>query len=136
VFGRGDNPVNFVSAADVAALTALTVTDPGLRGQVLELGGPDNLTFNQLAALVQEVTGRRGTVRRIPRPALQAIAWAAAAVRPALARQARAALAMDTLDMTFDPTPTRQAFPDLPDTDIRLALKDLLKGKRREPRPG
>jgi len=38
--------------------------------------------------------------------------------------------------MTFDPTPTRQAFPDLPDTDIRLALKDLLKGKRREPRPG
>ena len=136
MFGRGDNPVNFVSAADVAALTALTVTDPGLRGQVLELGGPDNLTFNQLAALVQEVTGRRGTVRRIPRPALQAIAWAAAAVRPALARQARAALAMDTLDMTFDPTPTRQAFPDLPDTDIRLALKDLLKGKRREPRPG
>jgi len=136
VFGRGDNPVNFVSAADVAALTALTVTDPGLRGQVLELGGPDNLTFNQLAALVQEVTGRRGTVRHIPRPALQAIAWAAAAIRPALARQARAALAMDTLDMTFDPTPTRQAFPDLPDTDIRLALKDLLKGKRREPRPG
>jgi len=136
VFGRGDNPVNFVSAADVAALTALTVTDPGLRGQVLELGGPDNLTFNQLAALVQEVTGRRGTVRHIARPALQAIAWAAAAIRPALARQARAALAMDTLDMTFDPTPTRQAFPDLPDTDIRLALKDLLKGKRREPRPG
>ena len=136
MFGRGDNPVNFVSAADVAALTALTVTDPGLRGQVLELGGPDNLTFNQLAALVQEVTGRRGTVRHIARPALQAIAWAAAAVRPALARQARAALAMDTLDMTFDPTPTRQAFPDLPDTDIRLALKDLLKGKRREPRPG
>ena len=136
MFGRGDNPVNFVSAADVAALTALTVTDPGLRGQVLELGGPDNLTFNQLAALVQEVTGRRGTVRHIARPALQAIAWAAAAIRPALARQARAALAMDTLDMTFDPTPTRQAFPDLPDTDIRLALKDLLKGKRREPRPG
>ena len=30
VFGRGDNPVNFGSAADVAALTALTVTDPRL----------------------------------------------------------------------------------------------------------
>ena len=49
VFGRGDNPVNFVSATDVAAVTALAVTDPGLRGQVLELGGPDNLTFNQEA---------------------------------------------------------------------------------------
>ena len=136
VFGRGDNPVNFVSAADVAALTALAVTDPGLRGRVLELGGPDNLTFNQLAAIVQETTGRRGTVRHIPRPALQAMAWTAAAIRPALARQARAALVMDTLDMTFDPTPTRRAFPDLPDTGIRLALKDLLEGKRRVCRPG
>jgi uncharacterized protein YbjT (DUF2867 family) len=58
VFGRGDNPVNFVSAADVAALTALAVTDPGLRGHVLELGGPDNLTFNQLAAIGQRPSAR------------------------------------------------------------------------------
>jgi uncharacterized protein YbjT (DUF2867 family) len=130
VFGRGDNPVNFVSAADVAALTALAVTDPGLRGQVLELGGPDNLTFNQLAALVQEATGRRGAVRHIPRPALHATAWTAGVINPALARQARAALAMDTLDMRFDPTPTRRAFPDLPQTGIRLALKDLLEDPR------
>ena len=136
VFGRGDNPVNFVSAADVAAVTARAVTDPGLRGQVLELGGPDNLTFNQLAAIVQEITGRRGTVRHIPRPALQAIAWLTTAIKPALARQARAALTMDTLDMAFDPAPTRRAFPDLPETDIRAALKDLLEDKRHERRPG
>jgi NADH dehydrogenase len=128
VFGRGDNPVNFVSATDVAALTALAAIDPGLRGQVLALGGRDNLTFNQLAALVLESTGRRGTVRNIPRPALHATAWLAAGIRPALARQARAALAMDTFDMTFDPAPTRRAFPDLPQTDIRLALNYLLEG--------
>jgi uncharacterized protein YbjT (DUF2867 family) len=127
VFGRGDNPVNFVSAADVAALAALAVTDPGLRGQVVQLGGPDNLTFNQLAGIVQEATGCSGTVRHIPRPALHAMAWTAAVIKPALARQARAALAMDTLDMTFDPTPTRRAFPDLPETGIRLVLKDLPK---------
>src|SRR6185503_3088934 len=45
VFGRGRNPINFVSATDVAALTARAATDPGLRGQVLELGGQDNMTF-------------------------------------------------------------------------------------------
>jgi uncharacterized protein YbjT (DUF2867 family) len=66
VFGRGDNPVNFVSATDVAALAARAVTDPGLRGQVLELGGPDNLTFNQVAAILQEGTGQPGTVRNSP----------------------------------------------------------------------
>ncbi|MBO0814323.1 MAG: NmrA family NAD(P)-binding protein [Actinobacteria bacterium] len=105
VFGRGDNPVNFVSVTDVAALTALAVADPGLRGRVLELGGPDNLTANQFAAILAETAGRRGTVRHIPRPALLAMAWLAAAVKPALARQARAALAMDTLDMTLRPRP-------------------------------
>jgi len=126
VFGRGDNPVNFVSATDVAALVSHAVTTPGLRGQVLELGGPGNLTFNQVAALLQETTRRPATVRHIPCPALHAMAMAAATVKPALARQARAALAMDTIDMTFDVSPTRRAFPDLPNTDMPAALKELL----------
>ena len=125
VFGRGDNPVNFVSAADVATPAELAVTGSGLRGQVLELGGPDNLTFNELAATVQETTRRLGTVRDIPRHAVQAMAWLTAAIKPALARQTRAALAMDT----FDPTPTRRAFPDLPETGIPLALKSLFAAK-------
>jgi uncharacterized protein YbjT (DUF2867 family) len=102
------------------------VTDPGLRGQVLELGGPGNLTFNQLAAIMQEVTGRRGGVRHIPRSALHTMAWLTAAIKPALARQACAALFMDTHDMTFDSSATRRAVPDLPHTDMRSALKELL----------
>jgi len=126
VFGRGRNPINFVSATDVAALTARAATDPGLRGQVFELGGQDNLTFDDLAGLVQEAAGHSGTVRHIPRPALRAMSWLAAPVRPALARQARAALAMDTLDMTFGPGPARQAVTDLPETSARQALKELL----------
>ena len=126
VYGRGDNPINFVSATDVAALVSQATTSPSLRIQVLELGGPDNLTFNELAAILQETTGRRGTVRHIPRPVLQMMAWLTAAMKPALARQARAALAMDTIDMSFDPTATRRAFPSLPDTDMPSALKDLL----------
>ena len=126
VFGHGDNPINFVSATDVAALVGLAATQAGLRGQVVEIGGPDDLTFNQVAATVQEATAGHGTVRHIPRPALQAMACLTPAIKPALARQARAALAMDTLDMTFDSTATRQAFPGLPNTDLPSALKELL----------
>lgn len=123
VFGRGDNPVNFVSADDVAALVSQAATSPGLHGQILELGGPDNLTFNQVAVILREAAGCRAAVRHIPRPALQVMAWLTSAVRPALARQARAALAMDTIDMSFDPAATRRAFPDLPNTGMPAALK-------------
>jgi uncharacterized protein YbjT (DUF2867 family) len=126
VFGRGDNPINFVSATDVAALISRAATDPGLRGQVLEIGGPDNLTFNQVAAILQESAGRPATVRHIPRPALRAMALVTTAIKPALARQARAALAMDTLDMTFDSTRAPRAFAGLPNTDMPSALKELL----------
>jgi uncharacterized protein YbjT (DUF2867 family) len=126
VFGRGDNPINFVSATDVAALVAHAAASSGLRGQLLELGGPDNLTFNQVAVILQDTTGRRGTVRHIPRPALRVMGWLTAAVKPALARQARAALAMDTIDMSFDPGPTRRAFPDLPDTGMLSVLREVL----------
>jgi uncharacterized protein YbjT (DUF2867 family) len=126
VFGRGDNPINFVSATDVAALVSQIVTNPGPHGRILELGGPGNLTFNQVAAILQDTAGRRGAVRHIPRLALRAMAVATARPKPALARQARAALAMDNIDMCFDPAPTRRAFPDLPNTDMPSALKELL----------
>ena len=52
--------------------------------------------------------------------------WLTAAIKPALACQARAALVMDTRDMTFDSSATRRAVPDLPHTDMRSALKELL----------
>ena len=61
VFGRGDNPINFVSVTDVADLLELAVTDPATRGRILEIGGPDNLTFNQLAAAIQQAAGRTAT---------------------------------------------------------------------------
>ena len=122
VFGRGDNPINFVSAADVAALLELAVVDPNLRGQVIELGGSENISFNQLAAMLQQAGGRSGSVRHIPRAILRAIATLMRPFNPGLARHARAAVVMDTRDMTFDAQPTRHAFPNLPNTDVAGAL--------------
>ncbi len=90
VFGRGENPINFVSVEDVSVVVERAAIDPRLRGTMIEVGGPQNLTFNQLAVLVQNGHGRPATkVRHIPRVLLRAIA--------PLARQPRAAIAMDTI---------------------------------------
>jgi hypothetical protein len=39
-------------------------------------------------------------------------------VKPELGRQARAALVMDRVDLTFDAAPIRRSYPDLPITSL------------------
>jgi uncharacterized protein YbjT (DUF2867 family) len=122
VFGRGQNPINFVAVADVAAAVDHAVMDPTTRGKTLEIGGPDNLTFDQLAQAVQTAAGRPGTPRHVPPFMLRLMTNSIGHVKPELGRQARAALAMDRTDLTFDPTRLHQLYPDLPCT----ALADVL----------
>ena len=111
VFGRGANPINFVSVRDVAAVVERAVIDPQLRGTVIEVGGPADITFNELAALLHQEGGRPVKVRHIP-------PWLLRSAAP-FSRRARAAVAMDTIDLTFD---ARAAGADLPMTDIRTVL--------------
>jgi uncharacterized protein YbjT (DUF2867 family) len=122
VFGRGDNPINFVSVEDVAALIERVITDPTMRAQTLETGGPDNLTFNQLAVAVQQSARRTKTPRHVPRLVLWAMAHLLGAIRPEIARQGRAALAMDTESFSFAPAEIHRRYPDLPITSISDVL--------------
>jgi uncharacterized protein YbjT (DUF2867 family) len=123
VFGRGQNPINFVSVRDVAALVERAVTDPVTRGQTLEIGGPDNLTLDQLARMVADHRGHATTPRHVPRAALHAMAATVGRLRPELGRQARAALAIDRHDMSFDSRSARTRFADLPCTSAAELLR-------------
>jgi len=100
VFGRGENPINFVSVVDVAEVVANAAVDPSLRGRTIDVHGPRDFTMNQLAAEVQAHAGRTGLPRHLPRPMLRLMAVAMRPLRAQLARQARAALAMDRADFT------------------------------------
>jgi len=118
VFGRGANPVNFVTVADVAAAVHRAVVDPSLRGAVIDVGGPEDLTMTELARLV---TGQ-SRVAHIPRAALRVMSVAMTRVRPAQARLATMALQMDTIPMAHDPTSSREDHPWLPCTPVAEAL--------------
>lgn len=120
IFGRGDNPVTFVSVHDVASTLARVVVEPKWRGRVVEIGGED-LTFNQLAALIQELEPERRRVRHIPTGMLRAMA--------PLVRPARAALVMDTTDMRFTVGAKNEG---LPSTDLRSALRAALQEEQRK----
>jgi uncharacterized protein YbjT (DUF2867 family) len=100
VFGRGDNPINFVSVRDVANMVEQAVHDDTLRGRIIDVTGPDNLTFSQIAGQLTAAAGPRAKTSHIPLAALRGMSLLARPVAPAFARQAQAAVVMNTTDMT------------------------------------
>jgi uncharacterized protein YbjT (DUF2867 family) len=101
VFGRGNNPINFVSADDVARYVELAVVE-GPRGDLVEVGGPENLTMNQFAGTFEVLAGKEGKKGHVPLPMMRLMAVLMRPVNPMLARQVQAGVIMDTHDMTFE----------------------------------
>lgn len=118
VYGRGDNPINFVSAHDVAQFVELAVADPALRGQLVTIAGPENLSFNQLAETFQKVTGSAGVVTHVPLPVMRVMAKVLVPLRPALAREIQAGVFLDTADRTADGIAVRARYPSIPVTTL------------------
>ena len=100
VFGPGENPINFVSARDVADLTAHAVHDERMQGQILEITGSQDLTFNQIATRLTAAAGVPANTRHVPLGAMRALSLLTRHVAPAFARQTQAAVVMNTTDMS------------------------------------
>ncbi len=113
VFGRGRNPISFVSVTDVARVVRIALDDAMLRGQTVDVGGPENLTMSDFAHRLVEHAGTGGRVKNLPLPVLRAMSMLARPVAPAFARMAASAVAMDTVDMTMDPQATVARFPGI-----------------------
>ena len=123
VFGPGRNPINFVSAHDVAGVVDLAVRDPSLHGRLLEVAGPENLSFTQLAERLIAAGGRPGRLRHVPLPMLRAMSLLARPVAPTFARQAQAAVVMNTSDMTVETSAIRDRLPTIPATTLDEVLR-------------
>lgn len=137
VFGGGKNPINFVSAVDVAQFVALAVFDPTLRGATLDVSGPENLTFDAFVEVVRSATGATGTVAHAPLPMLRVMSALLRPFKPVLAGQIAAAIVMDTRDMTADTRDRERRFPTIASTPlIDVATRQLgVVGERPSLRP-
>ena len=89
-----------------------------MRGAVVEVGGPENLTMNELVETFQASTGARGKVGHIPLPMMRVVSALMRPLNPTMARLTAAAIVMDTRDMTFDPSATRTRYPSIPVTRL------------------
>ncbi len=57
IFGNGKNPINFISVEDVAKYIVLALEDPRMCNQTLTIGGPQNLTLTEVAAIYERLAG-------------------------------------------------------------------------------
>jgi uncharacterized protein YbjT (DUF2867 family) len=118
VFGRGDNPINFVAEGDVAQIVELVLTEPRFERAALDVGGPDNLSFNQLVQQIEAATGHPAQVRHIPMPVMRLSALLTRPFRPDVAGMIQAGIGFDRDDMRFDATEMHRRFPTIELTRI------------------
>jgi uncharacterized protein YbjT (DUF2867 family) len=123
IFGRGNNPINFVSAHDVARYVELAVVDLTMRGEVVEVGGPENLSMEQVAQTFEAVTGKEGKASHVPLPMMRLMSVIMRLVNPTLARQIQAGVVMDTYDFSFDPSETIRRYQSMPSTSLAEVVR-------------
>jgi uncharacterized protein YbjT (DUF2867 family) len=128
VFGKGESRWTYVAtdaAAEAVARLALHDEPPA----IVEFGGPDRLTRNEVCDLIDRAAGRRLKRRHVPRLALRVGSRLLARPRPALASSMGLALATDLRE---DPTDTK-ALDELGVGPLRTArewLEDQVGGTR------
>ena len=109
--GKGSNPRNFVAAEDVAKVVVGALRIPSLRGDTIEVGGPENLTTHQVVKIFEKVSGRRARVRHVPAAVIRGMARVMKPVHPGVSRIMRLSALSETTDQTFDPSVLRTKIP-------------------------
>jgi uncharacterized protein YbjT (DUF2867 family) len=123
IFGRGQNPINFVSVYDVALFVVLAVAESTMRGTVIEVGGPENLTMHEFVQTFETVTGKSGKKRSVPLLMMRLMAPLMRPLNPMLARQIEAGVIMDTRDMSFDLSDTYRRYSTIVPTSLAEVVR-------------
>ena len=111
LFGAGRNPRNFVAANNVAELVVRAVDDEEMRGEVIEIGGPENLTGRQVVAVFERVSGKKAKVSSVPLMLLRTAAAGMSKIHPGINRVIRYGVIAETTDQRFDPSEFLSRYP-------------------------
>ncbi len=106
IFGRGNRVCNFIAVEDVASFIQAILRDPSVRNEVIDIGGPSEVTLVQFATPIQRALGVPEKRRHIPAPVLNV---ARHVVRPFNEVAARLASMGYWMTITERPFPQWQA---------------------------
>jgi uncharacterized protein YbjT (DUF2867 family) len=108
IYGTGENPISWISYADVAQFAVASLDNPAARNATIEMGGPEALSPLAAVQIFEELGGRPFAVQHVPVEALEAQQKEATdPMQQSFAGLMRCVAAGDPIDMQD----TLQAFP-------------------------
>jgi len=129
LFGKGNNPRNFVAADDVARFVLIALEDPQAMGQIIQIGGPKNWTAMQVVNLYENVLGRKVKISHVPLGALKMMSVLIRPFHPGLSQIMKSSILFDTTDQTLDMSETLQKYP-LTLTNLEEWIRDRISSER------
>ncbi|MEP6904597.1 MAG: SDR family oxidoreductase [Gemmatimonadales bacterium] len=104
LFGAGKNPRNFVAAEDAAQLLVLAAEAGWLRGQTLEIGGPENLTSSQVVSAFEKIGRAKAKVTHVPLAVARVMSRVFLPIHSGVSRVMSGIVVGETTDQRWDPT--------------------------------
>ena len=71
IYGRGDNPISWISFLDVAQFAVASLNHPGAQNATLQLGGPEGITPLEAVRIFEKAGGKSFEVTHIAVETLQ-----------------------------------------------------------------
>lgn len=112
LLGKGTKLRNFIAVRDVALFAVLALTDPTLQKRILEMGGPENFTNNQVAELYGKIAGLTPKISHMPPAVAKVMSVALKPFEPGVSRiMYMGSLPDDAFNEKFDPAALLAEFP-------------------------
>jgi uncharacterized protein YbjT (DUF2867 family) len=122
LIGRGEQPRNFVAAADVAQVIERAVVDSALAKRTIDIAGPENLTHMQVVRTYERLSGARAKVAHLPLTVARAMAVVVKPVHAGLSQILQAAVLAETTDQAVDSAALRAELSLVP-TDLQTWIE-------------
>jgi NADH dehydrogenase len=129
VFGKGNNPTNFIAANDIAKLVFQIYKKDEFYNTIIDLSGPDNLTKNEVAKLYSTHLNRKTKITYIPRAVLKTFSYLLNPLHPGLARIMHVSLLADTAIAAMDDNTSIKRFGITPTKAEDFVKEQVQKAK-------
>jgi len=126
IFGKGENPANFVAAADVAALIKIVLENPSAQNRLIEFGGPDNMSKNEIAKLYGQLANINVKYTHLGQGFLKVLSNIIKPIHPGIARVMAVSVVTDEIDQTYTTSPEQKEF-NVPLTSIEDFVRQQVR---------